>query len=167
MKEFLINDEIQNSSIRLKDLNEIISLEDAKQMANNTNTDLIELSVYESNGQKISVCILQDYQKFIYLQHRKEKELKKNQVKNITKEIRFGLQIDNHDYEFKMKQARKFIQSKMKVKASVLFKGREIVFKDKGMEILLRLATDLEDIAKLEYMPKIEGKTMFVTLVTK
>lgn len=110
---------------------------------------------------------MQDYQKFLYQQKRKEKELKANQVKIVVKELRFGPQTDEHDYTFKLKHAREFINSKAKLKAYVVFKGREIIFKDQGEALLLRLATDLEDIAKVESMPKLEGKRMTIVLISK
>lgn len=166
MKEYRINAEIDSKIIRLKDTNEVITLKEALSKANNANTDLIEISTYNQNGV-VSVCILQDYQKFLYQQKRREKELKANQVKIITKELRFGPQTDEHDYAFKLKHAREFINSKAKLKAYVVFKGREIIFKDQGEALLLRLATDLEDIAKVESMPKLEGKRMTIVLTSK
>lgn len=166
MKDYRINTEINSKIVRLKDTNEIITLKEALDRANNGNTDLIEISTYNQNGV-VSVCILQDYQKFLYQQKRREKELKANQVKIITKELRFGPQTDEHDYAFKLKHAREFINSKAKLKAYVMFKGREIMFKDQGEALLLRLATDLEDIAKIESMPKLEGKRMILVLISK
>lgn len=167
MKECKINIEINSKIVRLKDTNEVISLEEALDRANNSNTDLIEISTYTQDDTVISVCILQDYQKFLYQQKRKEKELKANQVKIVVKELRFGPQTDEHDYAFKLKHAREFINSKAKLKAYVVFKGREITFKDQGEALLLRLATDLEDIAKVESMPKLEGKRMTIVLTSK
>lgn len=166
MKDYRINTEINSKIVRLKDTNETITLKEALDKANNGNTDLIEISTYNQNGV-VSVCILQDYQKFLYQQKRREKELKANQVKIITKELRFGPQTDEHDYAFKLKHAREFINSKAKLKAYVMFKGREIIFKDQGEALLLRLATDLEDIAKIESMPKLEGKRMILVLIPK
>lgn len=166
MKDYRINTEINSKIVRLKDTNEIITLKEALDRANNGNTDLIEISTYNQNGV-VSVCILQDYQKFLYQQKRREKELKANQVKIITKELRFGPQTDEHDYAFKLKHAREFINSKAKLKAYVMFKGREIMFKDQGEALLLRLASDLEDIAKIESMPKLEGKRMNITIIPK
>ena len=166
MKDYRINTEINSKIVRLKDTNEIITLKEALDRANNGNTDLIEISTYNQNGV-VSVCILQDYQKFLYQQKRREKELKANQVKIITKELRFGPQTDEHDYAFKLKHTREFINSKAKLKAYVMFKGREIMFKDQGEALLLRLATDLEDIAKIESMPKLEGKRMILVLIPK
>lgn len=166
MKDYRINREINSEIIRIKDKEELISLSEALQLASDNNTDLIELSTYTNNGQ-VSVCILQDYQKFLYQQRKREKELKANQVKIVTKELRFGPQTDEHDYAFKLRHAREFIKSKARVKACVMFRGREIVFRDQGEILLLRLATDLEDIAKIESMPKLEGKRMYLVLIPK
>lgn len=166
MKDYRINREINSKIIRIKDNEELISLSEALQLASDKNTDLIELSTYTNNGQ-VSVCILQDYQKFLYQQKKKAKELKANQVKIITKELRFGPQTDEHDYAFKLRHAREFIKSKARVKACVMFRGREIVFKDQGEILLLRLAADLEDVARIESMPKLEGKRMYLALVPK
>lgn len=166
MKDYRINREIDSKIIRLKDNEELISLSDALKQATENNTDLIELSTYINNGQ-VSVCILQDYQKFLYQQRKREKELRASQVKIVTKELRFGPQTDEHDYAFKLKHAREFINSKARVKAYVMFRGREIVFKDQGEILLLRLATDLEDIARIESMPKLEGKRMNLVLIPK
>lgn len=166
MKDYHINREIDSDTIRLRDSKELISLSEALKLALEKNTDLIELSTYTDNGQ-ISVCILQDYQKFLYQQRKREKELRANQVKIITKELRFGPQTDEHDYAFKLRHAREFINSKARVKAYVMFRGREIVFKDRGEILLLRLATDLEDVARIESMPKLEGNKMSLILIPK
>ena len=93
--------------------------------------------------------------------------MKANQVKIVTKELKFGPQTDDHDYNFKLKHAREFINSKMRVKLYILFQGREIAFKDQGEAMLLRIATDLEDIAKVESMPKLEGKRMNLVIIPK
>lgn len=168
MKNYSINYEINSQIIRIKDSGELISLSDALRKAVDTNTDLIELSVYiDNNKNQVSVCIFQDYQKFLYQQKKREKVLKAGQAKVIVKELRFGPQTDEHDYQFKLKHAREFINSKAKVKAYIMFKGREIMFKDKGESLLLRLTTDLEDIAKVESKPKLEGKRMNMVLIPK
>lgn len=168
MKNYSINYEINSQIIRIKDSGELISLSDALRKAVDTNTDLIELSVYiDNNKNQVSVCIFQDYQKFLYQQKKREKVLKAGQAKVIVKELRFGPQTDEHDYQFKLKHARKFINSKAKVKAYIMFKGREIMFKDQGESLLLRLTTDLEDIAKVESKPKLEGKRMNMVLIPK
>ena len=168
MKNYSINYEINSQIIRIKDSRELISLSDALRKAVDTNTDLIELSVYiDNNKNQVSVCIFQDYQKFLYQQKKREKVLKAGQAKVIVKELRFGPQTDEHDYQFKLKHAREFINSKAKVKAYIMFKGREIMFKDQGESLLLRLTTDLEDIAKVESKPKLEGKRMNMVLIPK
>lgn len=168
MKNYSINYEINSQIIRIKDSGELISLSDALRKAVDTNTDLIELSVYiDNNKNQVSVCIFQDYQKFLYQQKKREKVLKAGQAKVIVKELRFGPQTDEHDYQFKLKHAREFINSKAKVKAYIMFKGREIMFKDQVESLLLRLTTDLEDIAKVESKPKLEGKRMNMVLIPK
>lgn len=168
MKNYSINYEINSQIIRIKDSGELISLSDALRKAVDTNTDLIELLVYiDNNKNQVSVCIFQDYQKFLYQQKKREKVLKAGQAKVIVKELRFGPQTDEHDYQFKLKHAREFINSKAKVKAYIMFKGREIMFKDQGESLLLRLTTDLEDIAKVESKPKLEGKRMNMVLIPK
>lgn len=165
MKERLINNEIKSNTIRIKDSNEILTKAEAIKRAINTNTDLIELSTYDN--ENTSICIFQDYQKFLYQQKKRAKELKANQVKIVTKELKFGPQTDDHDYNFKLKHAREFINSKMRVKLYILFQGREIAFKDQGEAMLLRIVTDLEDIAKVESMPKLEGKRMNLVIIPK
>jgi translation initiation factor IF-3 len=113
------------------------------------------------------VVRIADYQKFLYQQKRKAKELKAKTVKVTIKEIRFGPQTDDHDYNFKLRHAQNFIGEGAKVKAYVFFKGRSIVFKEQGEILLLRFATDLEEIAKVEMMPKLEGKRMTMMLAPK
>lgn len=166
MKDYRINREIDSDTIRLRDSKELISLSEVLKLASEKNTDLIELSTYIDNGQ-ISVCILQDYQKFLYQQQKREKELKANQIKTVIKELRFRPQTGEHDYNFKLNHAREFINSRARVRACVMFRGREITFKDKGEILLLKLATDLEDIAKIESMPKLEGNKMSLMLIPK
>jgi len=110
-----------------------------------------------------------DYKKFLYEQKKREKALKSKATKVIIKEIRFGPQTDNHDYEFKKKHAEKFLKDGAKLKAFVFFKGRSIIYKDQGEILLLRLAQDLAEVGKVEQMPKLEGKRMimFVTPIKK
>lgn len=165
MKERLINNEIKSNTIRIKDSNEILTKAEAIKRAINTNTDLIELSTYDN--ENTSICIFQDYQKFLYQQKKRAKELKANQVKIVTKELKFSPHTDDHDYNFKLKHAREFINSKMRIKLYILFQGREIAFKDQGEAMLLRIVTDLEDIAKVESMPKLEGKRMNLVIIPK
>lgn len=127
--------------------------------------DLVEIS---PNADP-PVCKIVDYQKFLYQQKKKQKEMKAKTTKVVLKEIRFGPNTDDHDYEFKMKHATKFIEEGAKVKAFVFFKGRSILFKEKGEILLLKLAQDLEEIAKVEQLPRLEGKrmTMFLSPKTK
>jgi translation initiation factor IF-3 len=111
------------------------------------------------------VCKILDYQKFLYQQKKKQKEMKQKTIQVTVKEIRFGPNTDDHDYNFKLRHAEKFLNEGSKVKAYVFFKGRSILFKEKGEILLLRFAQDLEEIGKVEQMPKLEGKrmTMFLT----
>jgi translation initiation factor IF-3 len=111
------------------------------------------------------VCKITDYKKFLYQQKKKQKEMKAKAVKVIVKEIRFGPNTDEHDYNFKLKHAVKFLNEGAKVKAYVFFKGRSILFKDKGEILLLKFAQDLEELGKVEQLPRLEGKrmTMFIT----
>ena len=108
-----------------------------------------------------------DYKKFLYEQKKREKQLKSKSTKVVVKEIRFGPQTDEHDYEFKKKHAEKFLKDGAKLKAFVFFKGRSIIFKEQGQILLLRLAQDLEDFGKVEQLPKLEGKRMIMFINTK
>lgn len=113
------------------------------------------------------VCKIIDYQKFLYQQKKRQKELKAKTQKVVLKEIRFGPQTDEHDYQFKLKHAIKFLEDGAKVKAFVFFKGRSILFKEQGEILLLRLAQDLEDYGKVEQLPKLEGKRMIIFIAPK
>ena len=113
------------------------------------------------------VCRVVEYKKFLYEQKKKEKEIKAKQQKVVVKEIRFGPQTDDHDYEFKRRHARSFLEEGSKLKAYVFFKGRSIIFKDQGEILLLRLAQELEDVGKVEQMPKLEGKRMIMMMGPK
>ncbi len=113
------------------------------------------------------VCRVVEYKKFLYEQKKKEKELKAKQQKVVVKEIRFGPQTDDHDYEFKKRHARSFLEEGSKLKAYVFFKGRSIIFKDQGEILLLRLAQELEDVGKVEQLPKLEGKRMIMMMGPK
>jgi translation initiation factor IF-3 len=113
------------------------------------------------------VCRIVDYKKFLYEQKKKDKELKAKQQKVVIKEIRFGPQTDDHDYEFKKRHARSFLEEGSKLKAYVFFKGRSIIFKDQGEILLLKLAQELEDIGKVEQLPKLEGKRMIMMMAPK
>lgn len=125
--------------------------------------DLVEIS---PNADP-PVCKIIDYQKFLYQQKKKQKELKAKTQKVVLKEIRFGPQTDEHDYQFKLKHAIKFLEDGAKVKAFVFFKGRSILFKEQGEILLLRLAQDLEEHGKVEQMPKLEGKRMIMFISPK
>ncbi len=125
--------------------------------------DLVEIS---PNADP-PVCKIIDYQKFLYDQKKKQKEIKAKAQKIVLKEIRFGPNTDDHDFEFKTKHARKFLEEGAKVKAFVFFKGRTIIFKDRGQILLLKLAQELEDIAVVEALPKMDGKRMFMYLTPK
>ncbi len=113
------------------------------------------------------VCKIVDYKKFLYEQKKREKVIKSKTTKVVIKEIRFGPQTDNHDYEFKKKHSEKFLKEGAKLKAFVFFKGRSIIYKDQGEILLLRLAQDLEEIGKVEQMPKLEGKRMIMFIAPK
>lgn len=161
-----INDAITASEVRLTGDNVtqgIYPIDEALRIADRIGLDLVEIAA-EANPP---VCRVIDYQKFIYQKRKKLKEQKNNSVKVVIKEIRFGPQTDEHDYNFKLKHARSFIADGAKVKAYVFFRGRSILFKDQGEMLLLRFATDLEDIATVESMPSLEGKRMFMMLTPK
>jgi len=132
-------------------------------MADDMDLDLVEIS---PNADP-PVCKIIDYSKFMYDQRKKQKELASKAVKVVIKEIRFGPNTSDHDYEFKKKHAIEFLQGGSKVKAFVFFRGRSIVFKDKGEILLLRLAQDLEEYAKVEHMPSMDGKKMNITIAPK
>jgi len=132
-------------------------------MADNEELDLVEVSPRANPP----VCRIIDYQKFLYQQKKKQKELKNKTSKVVLKEIRFGPNTDEHDYSFKLNHAKKFLEDGAKVKAFVFFKGRSILFKEKGEYLLLRLAQDLEEYGKVEKMPKLEGKRMTMFIAPK
>ena len=139
----------------------VYRLPNAIALAEELELDLVEISPKATPP----VCKILDYKKFLYEQKKREKALKSKASKVVIKEIRFGPQTDEHDYEFKKKHAEKFLNDGAKLKAFVFFKGRSIVFKEQGQILLLRLAQDLEDYGKVEQMPQLEGKrmTMFIT----
>ena len=132
-------------------------------MAEELELDLVEIS---PNADP-PVCKIVDYQKFLYQQKKKQKEIKSKTTKVVLKEIRFGPQTDEHDYNFKLKHAQKFLEDGAKVKAFVFFKGRSILFKEQGEILLLRLAQDLEEIGKVEQLPRLEGKRMIMFISPK
>lgn len=142
---------------------QVLPIRDALKLADELELDLIEISP----KAEPPVCRIDDYQKFLYQQKKKAKELKANQTKVVVKEIRFGPQTDDHDYNLKLKHAQNFLKEGAKVKAYVFFRGRSIVFKEQGEILLLRFATDLEELAKVEMMPKLDGKKMNMILAPK
>jgi translation initiation factor IF-3 len=129
-------------------------------MAQELELDLVEIS---PNAEP-PVCKIIDYQKYLYLQRKRAKEMKANAAKVIIKEVRFGPNTDEHDYQFKLKHAQSFLQEGVKVKAYVLFRGRSIMFSDHGEKLLLRFAVDLEEYGKAEQLPKLEGKKMIMMM---
>ncbi len=141
----------------------VYSIEDALRIADEQELDLIEISP----NAVPPVCRVADYQKFLYQQKKKEKENKAKQAKVVVKEIRFGPQTDEHDYDFKLKHAIGFLEDGAKLKAYVFFKGRSILFKEQGEVLLLRFANDLEEYAKVDQLPVLEGKRMTIQLSPK
>ena len=142
---------------------DVYLIQDALKKAEELELDLVEIS---PNADP-PVCKIVDYQKFLYQQKKKQKEIKSKAVKVILKEIRFGPQTDEHDYNFKLKHAQKFLEDGAKVKAFVFFKGRSILFKEQGEILLLRLAQDLEEYGKVEQLPRLEGKRMIIFIAPK
>ncbi|WP_092542889.1 MULTISPECIES: translation initiation factor IF-3 [Zunongwangia] len=162
-----INQKIRAKEVRLVGDNvemDVYPIEKALAIAEDLGLDLVEISP----NAKPPVVKAMDYKKFLYEQKKREKAMKAKASKVVVKEIRFGPNTDDHDYEFKKRNAEKFLKDGAKLKAFVFFKGRSIVFKDKGEILLLRLATDLEEFGKVEQMPKLEGKrmTMFMAPTT-
>ena len=141
----------------------VYPLDKAKELANEQELDLVEISP----KAKPPVCKIIDYKKFLYEQKKREKSLKSKATKVTIKEIRFGPQTDEHDYEFKKKHALKFLQEGAKLKAFVFFKGRSIIFKEQGQILLLKLAQELEEYGKVEQLPKLEGKRMIMFIAPK
>jgi translation initiation factor IF-3 len=161
-----INGKITAREIRLVVEGEepqVMSLSAALQLAEEQELDLVEISP----NAVPPVCKIMDYRKFLYNQKRKQKELKAKQSKVVLKEIRFGPNTDDHDFQFKLTHARKFLEEGSKVKAYVFFRGRTIVFKDRGEILLLKFVQELADIGTLEQMPKLEGKRMIVMINPK
>jgi len=142
---------------------DIYPIEEAMKMADDLELDLVEISPKADPP----VCKIIDYSKFLYQQKKKQKEIKQKSQKIVVKEIRFGPNTDDHDYNFKLKHAEKFLEEGAKLKAFVFFKGRSILFKDKGEILLLRLAQDLEEVGKVEQMPRLEGKRMTMFIAPK
>ena len=141
----------------------VYKINDALRMADEQELDLVEIS---PNAQP-PVCKIMDYKKFVYEQKKRDKVLKAKSTQVTIKEIRFGPQTDEHDYEFKKKNAEKFLKEGSKLKAFVFFKGRSIIYKEQGQILLLRLATELEEYGKVESMPVLEGKRMIMFIAPK
>ncbi len=141
----------------------VYSIREALEMADEYELDLVEISPTADPP----VCKIIDYQKFLYQQKKKQKELKAKTLKIVVKELRFGPNTDDHDYNFKLKHAQKFLEDGAKVKAFVFFKGRSIIYSEKGEILLLRFAQDLEDLGKVEQLPKLEGKRMTMLIAPK
>lgn len=161
-----INEQIRCREVRIvgDDIeSEVIPTRQALQLAQQKGVDLVEIS---PNAQP-PVCRLINYSKFLYQQKKRQKELKAKQVKIEVKEIRFGPQTDEHDYNFKLKHAKEFLSEGDKVKAYVFFRGRSILFKEQGEVLLLRFANDLEEYGKVEQMPVLEGKRMILFIAPK
>ncbi|WP_373775805.1 translation initiation factor IF-3, partial [Porphyromonas loveana] len=151
-----INEAIRVKEVRLVGDNVeqgVYNIQEARRIAENQGLDLVEIS---PNADP-PVCRVTDYQKFVYQLKKKAKEQKAKSVKIVVKEIRFGPQTDDHDYNFKLKHAKEFLQEGSKVKSYVFFRGRSILFKEQGEVLLLRFANDLEDYARVEQMPILEG----------
>lgn len=162
-----INGNIRVPQVRLTGDNVeqgIYSIQEALRIADSLELDLVEIS---PNAEP-PVCRITDYQKFLYQLKKKQKEAKAKSVKVVVKEIRFGPQTDDHDFNFKLKHAKSFLVDEgAKVKAYVFFKGRSILFKEQGEVLLLRFATELEDYAKVDQLPTLEGKKMIMMLSPK
>lgn len=141
----------------------IHNLRDAIDKAKELELDLVEISP-QANPP---VCKIIDYKKFLYEQKKKQKEIKAKSAKVVIKEIRLGPHTDEHDFNFKLKHAEKFLNDGAKVKVDVFFKGRNIIYKDQGEIQLLKFATALEEIGKVEALPKLEGKRMIMTIAPK
>ncbi len=158
--QFKINRRIKSHTVRLVGDNieqqGVYSLDEALRLAESLEMDLVEIS---PNADP-PVCKIIEFQKFIYQQKRRQKEMKANATKVVVKEIRFGPNTDEHDFNFKLKHAEKFLQEGAKVKAFVFFKGRSILFKEQGEILLLKFADALEEVGKVEQLPKLEGKRM-------
>ena len=163
--QYRINEQIRVREVRIVGDNgsTVVPIRDALNMARDEGVDLVEISP----NANPPVCRLIDYSKFLYQQKKRQKEMKAKQVKEEVKEIRFGPQTDEHDYQFKLKHAKEFLEEGNKVRAYVFFRGRSILFKEQGEVLLLRFANDLEEVGKVESMPSLEGKKMFIYLAPK
>ena len=163
--QYRVNEQIRVREVRIvgDGGSQVVPTRQALDMAREQGVDLVEIS---PNAEP-PVCRLIDYSKFLYQQKKHAKEMKAKQVKVEVKEIRFGPQTDDHDYNFKLKHAKEFLEEGNKVRAYVFFRGRSILFKEQGEVLLLRFANDLEEYAKVEQLPRLEGKKMFLFLAPK
>jgi translation initiation factor IF-3 len=163
--QYRVNEQIRVREVRIpgEGGSIVVPTRQALDMAREQGVDLVEIS---PNAQP-PVCRLIDYSKFLYQQKKRAKELKSKQIKVEVKEIRFGPQTGENDYAFKLKHAQEFLEEGNKVRAYVFFRGRSILFKEQGEVLLLRFANDLEELGKVEQMPALEGKKMFITLTPK
>ena len=163
--QYRVNEQIHVREVRVvsEDGSEVMPTRKAMDLARQQGVDLVEISP----DAQPPVCRLIDYSKFLYQQKKRQKEMKQKQVKVEVKEIRFGPQTDEHDYQFKLKHAQEFLLEGNKVRAYVFFRGRSILFKEQGEVLLLRFANDLEEYGKVESMPALEGKKMFLYLAPK
>ena len=163
--QYRVNEQIRVREVRIVGDGEsvVVPTRQALDMARQQGVDLVEISP----NANPPVCRIIDYSKFLYQQKKRAKELKQKQVKQEVKEIRFGPQTDDHDYNFKLKHAKEFLEEGNKVRAYVFFRGRSILFKEQGEVLLLRFANDLEEYGKVEGMPSLEGKKMFLYLSPK
>lgn len=165
-QQYRVNEQIRVSEVRIVGEGSesvVLPTYKALQLAESKGVDLVEISP----NANPPACRLIDYSKFLYQQKKKQKEIKAKQVKVDVKEIRFGPQTDDHDYNFKLKHAQGFLSDGDKVKAYVFFRGRSILFKEQGEVLLLRFAADLEDYGKVESMPVLEGKRMTMFIAPK
>ena len=163
--QYRVNEQIRVREVRVvgESGSTVMPTREALDMARQQGVDLVEISP----NANPPVCRLIDYSKFLYQQKKRAKEMKAKQVKQEVKEIRFGPQTDDHDYNFKLKHAKEFLEQGNKVRAYVFFRGRSILFKEQGEVLLLRFANDLEEYGKVESMPSLEGKKMFLYLSPK
>ncbi len=163
--QYRVNEQIHVKEVRVvgDDGAMVMPTRQALDLARQQGVDLVEIS---PNAQP-PVCRIIDYSKFLYQQKKHQKEMKQKQVKVEVKEIRFGPQTDEHDYAFKLKHAKEFLEDGNKVRAYVFFRGRSILFKEQGEVLLLRFANDLEEFGKVEQLPKLEGKKMFLFMAPK
>lgn len=160
-----INEKITAQEVRVvwDEGADVMALNDALKKADEMELDLVEISP----NAKPPVCKIVDYKKFLFEQKKRQKELKSKQTKVVIKEIRMGPNTEEHDFKFKLKHAISFLQDGAKVKAYVFFKGRSIVFKDRGEILLLKFATELEEFGTVEQLPKLEGKKMIMMINPK